>query len=83
MDGAGVGRRELQKGADHVRALVKPGCTTEEDCRVDPPLPPFRGAAFPFLASNVIPSYEAAPTFPFAIHRAGDVRVGVVAVTLP
>lgn len=83
VDGAGVGRRELQKGADHIRDLVKPGCTTEEDCRVDPPLPPFRGAAFPFLASNVIPSSDAAPTFPFAIHRAGDVRVGVVAVTLP
>ena len=83
VDGAGVGRRELQKGADHVRNLVKPGCTTEKDCRVDPPLPPFRGAAFPFLASNVIPSPDAAPTFPFAIHRVGDVRVGVVAVTLP
>ena len=83
VDGAGVGRRELEKGAEHVRSLVKPGCVTEEDCRVDPPLPPFRGAAFPFLASNVIPSYEAAPTFPFTIHRIGDVRVGVVAVTEP
>ncbi|AWH94437.1 bifunctional metallophosphatase/5'-nucleotidase [Dietzia psychralcaliphila] len=83
VDGAGVGRRELEKGADHTRALVRPGCRTEQDCRVDPPLPPFRGAAFPFLASNVIPSPDAAPTFPFAIHRIGDVRVGVVAVTLP
>lgn len=83
VDGAGIGRRELEKGADHVRSLVKPGCLTEEDCRVDPPLPPFRGAAFPFLASNVIPSHDAAPTFPFAIHRVGDVRVGVVAVTAP
>ncbi|MGF0225880.1 bifunctional metallophosphatase/5'-nucleotidase [Dietzia natronolimnaea] len=83
VDGAGVGRRELEKGADHVRSLVRPGCRTEQDCRVDPPLPPFRGAAFPFLASNVVPSPDAAPTFPFAIHRIGDVRVGVVAVTLP
>ena len=83
VDGAGVGRRELEKGADHIRTLVKPGCHSEQDCRVDPPLPPFRGAAFPFLASNVIPSPSAAPTFPFAIHRIGDVRVGVVAVTLP
>lgn len=83
VDGAGVGRRELEKGADHLRPLVKPGCHSEQDCRVDPPLPPFRGAAFPFLASNVIPSPTGAPTFPFAIHRIGDVRVGVVAVTLP
>ncbi|UVE94331.1 bifunctional UDP-sugar hydrolase/5'-nucleotidase [Dietzia sp. B32] len=83
VDGAGVGRRELEKGADHVRSLVAPGCVTEQDCRVDPPLPPFRGAAFPFLASNVIPSPESAPTFPFSIHRVGDVRVGVVAVTAP
>lgn len=83
VDGAGVGRRELEKGADHFRTLVKPGCRTETDCRVDPPLPPFRGAAFPFLASNVIPSSDAAPTFPFTIHRVGDIRVGVVAVTLP
>lgn len=83
VDGAGIGRRELDKGADHINALVKPGCRTEQACRVDPPLPPFRGAAFPFLASNVIPSDDSAPTFPFAIHRIGDVRVGVVAVTMP
>lgn len=83
VNGAGVGRRELEKGADHVRELVRPGCRTEQDCRVDPPLPPFRGAAFPFLASNVIPSPDAAPTFPFAIQRIGDVRVGIVAVTVP
>jgi 5'-nucleotidase len=83
VDGAGVGRRELEKGADHTRALVRPECRTEQDCRVDPPLPPFRGATFPFLASNVIPSPNSAPTFPFSIHRVGDVRVGVVAVTRP
>ncbi|MFS4488682.1 bifunctional metallophosphatase/5'-nucleotidase [Dietzia kunjamensis] len=83
VDGAGVGRRELEKGADHVRSLLTPGCVTERDCRVDPPLPPFRGAAFPFLASNAIPSPDSARTFPFAIHRVGDVRVGVVAVTSP
>ena len=83
VDGAGIGRRELDKGADHIRSLVKPGCRSEQECRVDPPLPPFRGAAFPFLASNVVPSHDAAPTFPFAIHRVGDVRVGVVAVTMP
>ena len=83
VSGAGVGRRELEKGADHVRALARPGCRTEQDCRVDPPLPPFRGSAFPFLATNVVPSYDSAPTFPFAIHRVGDVRVGVVAVTVP
>ena len=78
-----MGVRELEKGADHVRALVRPGCVTDEDCRVDPPLPPFRGAAFPLLASNAVPAPDAAPTFPFAIHRVGDVRVGVVAITLP
>lgn len=83
VDGAGIGRRELTAGADHIRSLTKPGCRSEEECRVDPPLPPFRGAAFPFLASNVIPSQDSAPTFPFAIHRVGDVRVGVVAVTMP
>lgn len=83
VNGAGIGRRELEKGAEHVRSLVRPSCTTEQECRVDPPLPPFRGAAFPFLASNVIPSPDAAPTFPFAIHRINDVRVGVVAVTVP
>lgn len=83
VDGAGIGRRELDKGAEHIQSLVKPSCHTEQECRVDPPLPPFRGAAFPFLASNVIPSHDAAPTFPFAIHRVGDVRVGVVAVTVP
>ena len=83
VDGAGIGRRELDKGADHIRSLVKPSCHTEQECRVDPPLPPFRGAAFPFIASNVIPSHDSAPTFPFAIHRVGDVRVGVVAVTVP
>ncbi|AVZ38380.1 MULTISPECIES: bifunctional UDP-sugar hydrolase/5'-nucleotidase [unclassified Dietzia] len=83
VNGAGVGRRELEKGADHIRELVRPACRTEQDCRVDPPLPPFRGAAFPFLASNVIPSPDAAPTFPFAIQRVGDVRVGIVAVTVP
>ena len=83
VDGAGIGSRELEKGADHLRSLVRPECRTDQDCRVDPPLPPFRGAAFPFLASNVVPSPEAAPAFPFAIHRVGDVRVGVVAVTVP
>src|SRR5699024_2761170 len=76
-------RRELAKGADHIRSLVRPECDTAPDCRFDPPLPPFHGAAFPFIASNVIPSPDAAPTFPFAIHRVGGVRVGVVAVTLP
>lgn len=83
VDGVGIGRRELDKGADHIRSLVTPSCQTEKECRVDPPLPPFRGAAFPFIASNVIPSHDAAPTFPFAIQRVGDVRVGVVAVTMP
>ncbi|WP_238529207.1 bifunctional metallophosphatase/5'-nucleotidase [Dietzia alimentaria] len=83
VSGAGIGRRELEKGADHVRSLVRPSCRTEQECRVDPPLPPFRGAAFPFLASNVIPSPDATATFPFAIHRVDDIRVGVVAVTLP
>lgn len=83
VDGAAVGRRELAKGADHIRSLVRPECDTAPDCRFDPPLPPFHGAAFPFIASNVIPSPDAAPTFPFAIHRVGGVRVGVVAVTLP
>lgn len=83
VDGAGIGRRELDKGAEHISSLVKPGCQTEQECRIDPPLPPFRGAAFPFLASNVIPSHDSAPTFPFAIHRVGDARVGVVAVTMP
>lgn len=83
VDGAGIGRRELNKGAEHVTSLVKPSCQTEQECRVDPPLPPFREAAFPFVASNVIPSYDSAPTFPFAIHRVGDVQVGVVAVTTP
>lgn len=79
----GVGRREMDKGADHLRHLVTPGCHSEEECRVDPPLPPFHGAAFPFLASNADPSPGSAPTFPYSIHRVGDVRVGVVAVTLP
>lgn len=83
VDGAAVGRRELAKGSDHLRSLVRPECRDRDDCRFDPPLPPFHGAAFPFLASNVIPSPGAAPTFPFAIHRVGDARVGVIAVTLP
>lgn len=83
VDGAAVGRRELEKGPDHIRSLVRPNCKTDQECRLDPPLPPFHGAAFPFLASNVIPSPSAAPTFPFAIHRVGDVRVGIISVTLP
>lgn len=83
VDGVGVGKRELEKGGTHLRSLVTPGCRTDEDCRTDPPLPPFHGAAFPFLATNAVPSPDAAPTFPFSIHRVGDVRVGVVALTPP
>lgn len=83
VDASAVGERDLERGTGYLSSLVDPGCRTPDQCPTDPPLAPFRGATFPLVASNAEPAPGAAPTLPFAIHKVGDVRVGVVAATLP
>ena len=81
LEASGVGEQEYARGTDHLTRLITPDCPGPTGCPADRPLPPFHGATFPFLSSNTTSSPSAPPTFPFSVHRIGEVPIGVVAVS--
>ncbi len=76
-----VGNHEFDKGSAELLRMQSGGCaklTTRTPCKVEP----FTGAAFKFLAANVVKG-DGSTLFPgTAIKDFGDVQIGFIGMTL-
>jgi len=81
VDYNAVGNHEFDKGSAELLRMQSGGCakfTTRTPCRIEP----FKGAAFKFLAANVI-KRDGTTLFPgSAIKDFGPVQIGFIGMTL-
>jgi 5'-nucleotidase len=88
-----VGNHEFDKGVAELRRLQAGGCapakssglyaSTNDPAALDPATGCFRGAAFQYLAANVLDSASGEPLFPpYAVERVGGVPIGFIGVVL-
>ena len=79
MDVLAVGNHEFDEGVDELLRLQKGGCHPEKGCRQGHT---YEGAAFPFLAANVLVKQTNKTLFePYVIKAYGAVRVGFIGLT--
>ncbi len=75
-----VGNHEFDHGSDELLRLQYGGCHPDDGCQDGTG---FDGAAFPFLAANVIDeATEAHLLPPYTIRRYGGTRIGFIGLTL-
>ncbi|MBX7079296.1 MAG: 5'-nucleotidase C-terminal domain-containing protein, partial [Nannocystaceae bacterium] len=80
LDDAGVGNHEFDRGRDELLRLQAGGCEPRDGCVQGTS---FAGAAFDFLATNVIDERTDAPVLPpSAVHWVGNARLAVLSLTL-
>ena len=81
VDYNAVGNHEFDKGSAELLRMQRGGCekhTTKTPCAIEP----FKGAAFQFLAANVV-RQDGTTLFPgTAIKDFGPVQVGIIGMTL-
>lgn len=77
-----VGNHEFDEGRAELERMQKGGCHPKDGC--SDPSRPFRGAAFPYLAANVVDATTKKPIFPPYVVKtvAPDVRIGFLGMTL-
>ncbi|MGH3343272.1 MAG: bifunctional metallophosphatase/5'-nucleotidase [Carbonactinosporaceae bacterium] len=81
LDVAGVGNHEFDEGAAELLRMAGGGCRQDDGC-YDPERP-FPGAAFPYLAANVIDDATGEPLLPpYWIKHFRGVKVGFIGMTL-
>jgi len=77
---ASVGNHEFDHGVSELQRMQRGGCHPVEGCRDGDA---FRGAAFQYLAANVLFAEDRAPLFPASIvRRVGGVDIGFIGETL-
>jgi 5'-nucleotidase len=75
-----VGNHEFDEGAAELRRIQRGGCHREDGCQDGTP---FEGAAFQYLAANVVDEARGRPLFPpYAIRRYSGIRVGFIGLVL-
>jgi 5'-nucleotidase len=80
LDAAGVGNHELDEGSPELRLLQEGGCHPVDGCQDGTP---FTGAAFPFLAANVVVRATQETLFPpFEIVERAGIKIAIVGMTL-
>lgn len=86
LDFNAVGNHEFDRGRSELLRLDRGGCernTVREPCAVDPD---FAGAAFDFLAANVVTETGSTLFAPYAIRSFGsgvsEIKVAIVGMTL-
>jgi 5'-nucleotidase len=80
LDVAGVGNHDFDEGLQELRRLKRGGCHPIDGCADGSP---YEGAAFPFLAANVLGRHTRKPVFPpYAIRQVGPVKIGFIGITL-
>lgn len=81
MDIAGVGNHEFDEGWEELLRLQDGGCHPEDGCFAEGRS--FDGAAFPFLAANVVHEDSGEPILPpYTVREMAGVEVGFIGVTL-
>ncbi len=85
VDFHAVGNHEFDRGVAHLKNLQKGGCESDEKgskahCEGRAP---FTGAAFPFLAANVIEDATGKPLFPaYGVKEFDGVKIAFIGLTL-
>jgi 5'-nucleotidase len=78
LDLEGIGNHDFDRGVPELRRLQQPGCSLG-DCDAGS----YPGAAFQYLAANVLDTATGRPIFPpYAIRDVGGVRVAFIGETL-
>ncbi|HET6212932.1 MAG TPA: bifunctional metallophosphatase/5'-nucleotidase [Micromonosporaceae bacterium] len=79
-DISSVGNHEFDEGTDELRRMQNGGCHPVDGCQDGDP---FAGAAFPYLAANVVDKTTGQPMLaPVSIKMVNGVPVGFVGMTL-
>ncbi len=85
IDFHAVGNHEFDRGIAHLKHLKNGGCEPDEktgkaDCSGRPP---FTGAAFPFLAANVVEEATGKTLFPpYGVKAFDGIKVAFIGLTL-
>ncbi|KGM01667.1 bifunctional metallophosphatase/5'-nucleotidase [Cellulomonas cellasea] len=80
LDYASVGNHEFDEGAAELLRIQGGGCHPVDGCADGTP---YAGADFQYLSANAFLTETGEPLLPpYAIHRAGGVRVGFIGMTL-
>jgi 5'-nucleotidase len=80
LDLAAVGNHEFDEGVTELRRIQNGGCHPVDGCQDGDP---FTGAAFPFLAANVVDKVTRKPIFPaYSISTIRGVKVAFIGETL-
>jgi 5'-nucleotidase len=75
-----VGNHELDEGYKELGRIQLGGCHPTDGCQFDQP---YKGAKFPFLASNITFTKSGLPaTLPFTIKIVNGVPIGIIGATL-
>ncbi|MFF0267884.1 bifunctional metallophosphatase/5'-nucleotidase [Kribbella sp. NPDC004536] len=78
LDVSSVGNHEFDEGLTELRRMQNGGCHPIDGCSV----PGFRGAAFPFLAANIVDPRTGAPVMPpYIVKNVNGVQVGIIGLT--
>lgn len=80
LDVAGVGNHELDEGLDELRRMQLGGCHPVDGCQDGDD---FAGAAFEYLAANVVEDASSETVFPsWTERRFGAARIAFIGLTL-
>jgi 2',3'-cyclic-nucleotide 2'-phosphodiesterase (5'-nucleotidase family) len=81
LDVTGVGNHEFDEGTDELLRMQRGGCHPKDGCYIKDE--PYDGAAFPWLAANVVDRESGEPILaPTWVKRVGGVPVGFIGMTL-
>jgi 5'-nucleotidase len=80
LDLSAVGNHEFDEGVTELRRIQTGGCHPTDGCQDGDP---YNGAAFPFLAANVVDKVTRKPIFPaYSINTIRGVKVAFIGETL-
>jgi 5'-nucleotidase len=80
LDLSSVGNHEFDEGVTELKRIQNGGCHPTDGCQDGDP---YNGAAFPFLAANVVDKVTRKPVFPaYSINTIRGVKVAFIGETL-
>jgi 5'-nucleotidase len=83
FDFSAVGNHEFDEGWQELLRMQYGGCHPTDGCFTGPGIPPFTGANFKYLASNVIRLDNGQTLFPaYMVKQFGGIKVAFIGVSL-